>query len=55
MNVPNALTLLRFALVPVIAVEIRRGAFGVAFVLFFVIEIPAARLYHRAGLRDQPY
>jgi len=39
MNVPNALTLLRFLLVPVIAVAILRGAYGLAFMLFVVSAV----------------
>ncbi len=39
MNVPNLLTLLRFSLVPLIAVEILRGAYVVALILFVVSAI----------------
>lgn len=35
-NLPNGLTLLRFALVPVIAVQLLQGEYGVACVLFIV-------------------
>ncbi len=35
-NVPNAITLLRFALVPALALVLLRGEYGTAFVLFSV-------------------
>jgi len=47
------------ALVPLVILHAALGLSPLQIVAitlaFFVLEMPAARLYHRAGLRDQPY